>query len=234
VIPSGRPPRARAGRRVIATFVSTRQRLLAGMLVGVAASAFAPSQWSAVARLLFGWDVGVAVYLLAIWIFMARTDDSEIRAIARKQDATALSVLVLLTVAAIASMGAIVFELASARGNSAEAAGPLVLTITTVLGSWLLLPTIFALHYAHMFHLAPPERRPLGFPEDGTVLDEEPDYWDFLYFAFTIAVAAQTADICTRTKRMRRVVMAQAVLSFFFNAAILALAINIAAGMIGS
>ncbi|WP_085315815.1 DUF1345 domain-containing protein [Derxia lacustris] len=219
--------------RLLAAFIRTRRRLLAGMLAGVVASALAPPHWDAVARLLLGWNAGVAVYLLLIWHFMAVADDEGIRLIARSQDATALSVLVMLTVAAVTSLAAIVFELARAAAAPEGKAMPLLLTVGTLVGSWLLLPTIFALHYAHMFHLAPPERRPLAFPEDGTELDVEPDYWDFLYFAFTIAVAAQTADITTRTRSMRRVVLAQSLLAFFFNAAILAAAINIAAGMVG-
>jgi len=61
----------------------------------------------------------------------------------------------------------------------------------------------------------------------------EPDYWDFMYFSFTIAVASQTADINLSSSSMRRAVLAQSVLSFFFNASILALSINIAASLIG-
>ena len=73
-----------------------------------------------------------------------------------------------------------------------------------------------------------PALRPLKFPDD----EQNPDYWDFLYFAFTIAVAVQTSDVCVQTRLMRQIVLGQSVLSFFFNLVVLGLSINIAAGLI--
>jgi uncharacterized membrane protein len=89
---------------------------------------------------------------------------------------------------------------------------------------------MFTLHYGHMYYRAQEELRPLRFPDHDTL---EPDYWDFLYFSFTIAVAAQTSDVTVMTQDMRKVVLAQSVLSFLFNAAIIGLSINVAAGLIG-
>jgi uncharacterized membrane protein len=77
---------------------------------------------------------------------------------------------------------------------------------------------------------SPPARRALRFPDN----EQHPDYWDFLYFSFTIAVAAQTSDVIVMTRAMRKTVLAQSILGFIFNAAILGLSINIAAGMVGS
>ena len=62
---------------------------------------------------------------------------------------------------------------------------------------------------------------------------DEPDYWDFVYFTVSIGAAAQTSDTAVESRRMRRIVTAQAIYSFFFNTAVLALAINIAAGLVG-
>jgi len=67
------------------------------------------------------------------------------------------------------------------------------------------------------------------FPDDRL----KPNYWDFLYFAFTIAVASQTADIGLRGRDARRGVLAQSILSFYFNVAVLGLSVNIAASMVG-
>ncbi|HEY0269345.1 MAG TPA: DUF1345 domain-containing protein, partial [Methyloradius sp.] len=61
-----------------------------------------------------------------------------------------------------------------------------------------------------------------------------PDYWDFLYLAFTIAAAAQTSDVSVMTSSARKAVTAQSILSFLFNAAVIGLLINIAAGIIGN
>ncbi len=98
----------------------------------------------------------------------------------------------------------------------------------TVIDSWILIPAMFTLHYADMFYSAEPDSRPLEFPDKG-----EPVFWDFAYFAFTIAAACQTADVSTAQGPIRKVVLAHSVLSFFFNAAILGFAINVTAGLLG-
>ncbi len=98
----------------------------------------------------------------------------------------------------------------------------------TLAGSWLLMGTLFCFHYAHMYYMSPAAARPLAFPNGYT----QPDYLDFLYFAFTINVAAQTSDVTVLTPGLRRFVLAQSVLCFFFNLSILGLSVNIAAALI--
>jgi uncharacterized membrane protein len=98
------------------------------------------------------------------------------------------------------------------------------MTVSTVVSSWFLVGIVFAAHYARMFYTAPPKCRPLRFP-DG---EESPQYWDFLYFAFTIAVAVQTSDVLVMTRDMRKVVISHSVLAFAFNAAILGFSITAA------
>jgi uncharacterized membrane protein len=103
-------------------------------------------------------------------------------------------------------------------------------TALTVIGSWLLVGVLFCFHYAHMYYRTPQDRPPLHFPEEGL----EPDYWDFLYFSFTIAVAVQTSDVSVTSRPMRKLVLGHSVLAFFFNLLILGLSINIAAGFVNS
>jgi uncharacterized membrane protein len=102
--------------------------------------------------------------------------------------------------------------------------------VATVFGSWCLVATLFTFHYARTYYRSPPEKRALGFPDK----EENLDYWDFLYFSFTIAVAAQTSDVAVMSHSMRKTVLAQSILSFVFNFAILGLSINIAASLVGS
>jgi len=97
-------------------------------------------------------------------------------------------------------------------------------------GSWCLVATLFTFHYARTYYRSPTERRALRFPDDCA----SPDYWDFLYFSYTIAVAGQTSDISVMSRPMRKIVLAQSILSFLFNVAILGLSINIAASLVGS
>lgn len=105
-----------------------------------------------------------------------------------------------------------------------------VFTASTILGSWCLLAVLFTFHYARIFYGSSSKLPALSFPDK----EQAPNYWDFLYFSVTIAVAAQTSDVQVMTRAMRKAVLAQSVLSFLFNVAILGLSINIAAGLIGS
>lgn len=209
-------------------------RLIIGIVSGVTVSFALHGHYSPVTRVLIGWNAAVWIYLLAVWILMARAGSDRVRAIAEREDESAQVVLTVICIAAVSSLAAIVYELANARALDVEARlWRYAFTALTVLGSWCLLATMFALHYARMFYAAvppPAALAPLQFPD--RIAD--PDYFDFLYFSFTIAVAAQTSDICVTSRAMRRMVLAQSVLGFLFNAAILGLSINIAAGVMGS
>ena len=111
-----------------------------------------------------------------------------------------------------------------------ERLGHYAFTGMTILGSWLLVSMLFTFHYARMFYRSPTNNRALAFPD----AEENPDYWDFLYFSFTIAVAAQTSDVAVMSRAMRKVVLAQSILSFVFNTSILALAMNVATGLVST
>jgi uncharacterized membrane protein len=146
-------------------------------------------------------------------------------------------ILTLAVVAAIASIFAIVAQLATVK----EATGwakywHLGLAAGTIVSSWFFVHIMFALHYAHEYYdewetgkgIVKQLRGGLDFP--GT--SAKPDYADFLYFSFVIGVASQTADVNVTSKAMRQVALVHCVLSFFFNTTVLALTINIAAGLI--
>jgi uncharacterized membrane protein len=89
----------------------------------------------------------------------------------------------------------------------------------------------FALHYAHDYYSpdhGSDARSGLVFPAC-----EEPDYWDFLYFSTSIGATSQTSDISIKSRALRRLVTLHAVVAFFFNTAVLALTVNIAASLAG-
>lgn len=208
-----------------------RPRLIVGLIAGIAVTAFLPGDYRLTSRALAGWDTAVWIYLLAVWFLMMRATPGRVKTIALREDESAEVVLTVICVAAITSVAAIVFELATSKELAFETRLlHYAFTAVTVLGCWCLLPTIFALHYARLFYGVSAPQPPLLFPDQ----IKNPDYWDFLYFAFTIAVASQTADVAIATRPMRKAVLAQSVLAFFFNAAILGLSINIAAGVVGS
>lgn len=211
--------------------IQARPRLFLAIALGVATGALLPAQWKPVTRLLAAWNVTAWLYLLLAVVLMLRSDHRHVRRFADLEDRGAGAILAIMSVGALASLAAIVLELAGAKeldlGRRLVHYG---LTGATVMGSWFLLGTLYAFHYARAYYRSPPAGRALRFP-DGEL---EPDYSDFFYFSFTIAVAAQTSDVSVMSRAIRKAVLVQSVLSFLFNAAIIGLSINIAAGLIGS
>jgi uncharacterized membrane protein len=201
--------------------------MLIAFALGVAAGYAAPYS-SLVTRWLVGWNVGVWLYLVLIALSMFRADHGKLRqaALAHAEGAVAVSTMVIS--ATLASFAAIFLELAAGKAAGSPHALPqLALTLATVTASWLLLPTLFTLNYATLYH-RDATGSGLRFPDAAT--DFRPNYVDFLYFSFTIAVALQTADVAITSQPMRLLVLAQSVLSFIFNTTVLALLVNIAAG----
>ncbi len=213
--------------------IQARPRLVICAGIGLAAGFLAPDAGRAVSRALLGWDVGVWLFLILIVMMMLRADHDRLRRVAIAQAEGATAVLTLVVVAAVASIVAIIIELAAAKGPDARhALSHILFALGTVTGSWLLLPTLFALNYASLYYSSSENGHNgcgLKFPESDPHF--KPDYTDFMYFSFTIAVASQTADVSITNRQMRRLVLMQSLLSFLFNTTILAFTINIAAGL---
>jgi uncharacterized membrane protein len=209
----------------------TRPRLISAIVTGISVGLALPWQWNPVMRALIGWNVTVWFYLCLMGWLMVRASHVRVRNIAEQEDKSAVVILVIMSIAAIVSIAAIILELSSARGLPfSHRMAHYAFTGSTVFGSWCLVATLFTFHYARIFYRSPVERRALSFPDK----EENLDYWDFLYFSFTIAVAAQTSDVTVMSHSMRKTVLAQSILSFLFNVAILGLSINIAASLVGS
>lgn len=207
-----------------------RFRLLISVMAGLVCYVLLPEHLGQMQRLLISWNVLAWLYLWFIWFRMLRTAPDEIKRIAQMQDQSAGLVLGLVIVACMISMVAIMSELPTLKSlTGSSRALHLLLTALTLIGSWALLPSAFAMHYAHQHYLHHNNSMtPMIFPEKPT----HPAYWDFLYFSFTIAVASQTADVATGTTEMRKIALLQSVISFIFNLAILGLSVNVAASLL--
>jgi uncharacterized membrane protein len=176
--------------------VRARPRLfLSGAIAVIVTALFAvAAPWRLPTRLLAGWDIGV-------------TQEDEGQAI----------ILVRTVAAALASLAAIFAELGtSARADRHPLA--LALAMVTILLSWAFIHTIFALHYAHEFYDVTAGGG-MAFPGGET----GPDHWDFVYVSFVIGMTSQVSDVGGTSKQIRRIVAAHGVVSFVFNAALLAL-----------
>jgi len=207
--------------------VRARPRLLLAGLVGIGVSLLLPSELRRETRWLIAWDIAVAFYLVLAFRLMMNSNVNRIRRRAAMQDEGRIVMLVLVVAVALASLGAILLELGGAKDASRQP-GNLSLAAITILLSWAFTHIIFALHYAHEYYDDNAHKGGgLNFPGEAA-----PDYWDFVYFSFVIGMTSQVSDVAVTSRVIRRMVTAHGVVSFIFNATLLALTVNIAAGAI--
>lgn len=174
---------------------------------------------------LIGGDAFFLIYLALMTRLALRITPEGLRQRASIED-EGIPIIVLLAMAAIVFSLAAIFALLRRGGE--PGAAELSAAIASVPLGWLMLHTIAAFHYAHLFYATSEEDEArdaggLGFP--GAT---EPGAWDFLYFSFVVGMTAQVSDVAVRTGGMRRVVLLHGVVSFFYNTVLLALAVNVA------
>jgi len=216
------------GRYGLKKLFVNHPRLWVAALTGAALFFFLPNRWSALSRVLVCWNAGVALFLVLLFLWMRGLTAQQICSRYIEEDESAPFILSVVVLAAILSLIAIVEPLATLKSVAgAERAAHFGLAAMTLLNSWILVPTMFATHYADAFYSAAEAQRPLRFPDTPM-----PVFWDFAYFSFTIAAACQTADVSTLNAGIRRIVLSHTLISFLFNAAILGFAINVTAGLI--
>jgi uncharacterized membrane protein len=193
-----------------------------GIVASVVASFF--TFWQAAT--LIGWDLGSLFLITWIWWAVGRLDAEECKSHANREDpslrlteATVLSA----GVALLAAVGLALIRAGSAAG--ATKAYLITLGVVSVALSWGLVHTVFTLRYARSYYL-PPEGG-IDFNED-----DPPTYLDFAYLAFTIGMTFQVSDTNLTNKRIRRVALSHALLSFLFGAVIVALVINVVSSLL--
>ena len=202
------------------------KRLIISIAIGLVAMLAIPG--GPTTRMLIGWDLGLLIYLVAAAIVMTQCSSAAaMQTNAAEQDEGGFGILILSVGAAIASLGAIFVELATIEHTDPSYGLYVALAIGTVMLSWTFTHTIFALHYAHKFYGEHLRKSGLDFPGD-----DDPDYWDFVYFSFVLGMTFQVSDVQISNKSIRRLAAAHGVLSFFFTAAIISVTVNIAASII--
>ena len=204
-------------------------KLWVATLVGIVLIFASPARWDWILRVLVGWNGAVFVLVPLTYIWMRKLDARALRAKYQEEDPTAPMILLVTVIGALLSMLGILALLSTARHvPPGERAAHSLLACMTIVSSWSLVHTMFTIRYADMFYsVLGDDPAPLSFPETA-----EPLFWDFVYFAFTIGVACQTADVSTRRTDMRKMVTIHSVIAFVFNLAILGFAINVFAGLL--
>jgi uncharacterized membrane protein len=213
-------------------FIS-RPKILVAIAIGVVGYFILPQSLPASARTTLAWDAGALTYLVAAFWIMTGEGAAEIRKRAAEHDENALVIPIIVVAAIAASFLAVAGVLTVAKNADGSDLKPLYLLLagSTIVLSWFVMQTVFTIHYAHEFY-APRHGGDKSEACFGFAGDEKPDYWDFLYFSSTIGATSQTSDTEVSSSKMRRLVTAHSIISFFFNTIVLALMINIAASLI--
>lgn len=186
-------------------------------------------------RLILGWDAYAACFLALAWTRIFSITPKEVVKMATLQHTSRMIIFVGVLIAACVSMVAVAFLLGSAKDLPMSArSGHIICAVSTVILSWVMVHTLFTLHYGYLYYRkhSPDQDDPgkrLLFPGD----EKYPDYYDFAYFSFTVGMCFQVSDVCITSKQIRRAVLGHSVLSFAYNTAILALAMNLVAGLLG-
>ena len=222
------------GKLLRRTHVRSHPRLLGAAAVALILYWILSGWTGTAAGFLVAFDGGAVVFLAAVWIMMAQATPDGMRRRAEIEDEGRYAVLGFSVAAATAILLAIVFELHGIKDQPSAPVGfHVVLAAATILLSWLFMNTMFALHYAHGYYgdIDPSSKYKavggLVFPGR-----HDPDYWDFMYFSFVVGMTFQVSDVQVKAHKLRREVLAHGVLAFFFNVVIVALTINIVAGLI--
>ncbi|MFZ1110116.1 MAG: DUF1345 domain-containing protein [Rhodomicrobium sp.] len=214
--------------------IAMRPRFYAAALVGALALAFLPQSWPRMARDVAAWDLGGLTYLFFALRLVITCGADRIKARAARRDDSRLVILTIILLGIAASFAAIAGLIGEAKAPATGPSEKLILgslAVLTIMISWIVTQVAFALHYAHAYY-RPDEGSDAGAGLDFPACDQ-PDYWDFLYFSTSIGATSQTSDVSIKSRALRRLVTLHATVSFFFNTAVLALTVNIAASLAG-
>lgn len=182
-------------------------------------------------RVMLLWDVFALTYSITCWIVFFDRSVQQIRAFAREEDGSRTFVFILILLACFASMFMVLLLMLSHEASETTPALYLSVAIAGILLSWFMVHTMFTMHYAHIYYDdddndSRKHAEGLNFPEE-----KRPDYLDFAYFSFVIGMTFQVSDVEVSARKLRRIVLLHGLLSFGLNTFVVALTINLVAGL---
>lgn len=190
-----------------------------------------PADFNGWLTLLILWVAFAFSFLITSWIVLLKRSTSQIRNIASGEDGTKIFVLAAILIASFASMGAVLVIIVPKGAGNAPEGVYLPVGLAAMILSWIMVHTTLAFHYAHLYYN--PSKNTvakiaggLEFPDD-----DDPGYLDFAYFSFVIGMTFQVSDVQVMTPGMRRVVLWHSLLAFALNTFVVALTINVVAGL---
>lgn len=189
-------------------------------------------------HIVFSWDIFCLSLLAFTWVTFFTVSSKDIRSEAQKQDSSRAYVFILSLLAAMVSMFSVIQMILSTQSDGLYKALNLTSGISCMILSWSLIHTIFTVRYTHFYYAKDMDKEQkhaggLDFPaHPEETSPASPDFLDFAYFAFTIGMTFQVSDVEISNPKIRQLVLLHGLFSFAFNAAIIALSVNIISGMI--
>jgi uncharacterized membrane protein len=214
----------------------SRQRLVLGLVAGGAVFFASRGHVRSASAAIAGWNAFAVVVLALDWLTILTTPLRKMRELAQQQDLSRYLIFLFVVVTACAALFAVGFLVNVKKSPSgAYFVIHLLLTLSTVIFSWMLVHTVFGLRYAHTFY-GDSDQPGVHQHAGGLIFpgDRPPDYFDFAYFSFVVGMTCQVSDVQITSRRMRRLTLVHSILSFGFNSIILALLINIVSGLLGT
>jgi uncharacterized membrane protein len=204
-------------------------KIIICIVLAIAAYLVADIKNNPLTRLMIGWNTFSLCMIIMTWITFKITTPDEIRRQAGLRDASHVAIFVIVLISAFASFFAVLLLVISEKKETE--AFDIPVAIAGMFFSWFLVHTIFAMRYAHIYY-GDHETQPaihaggLIFPDE-----DRPDYIDFAYFSFVLGMTFQVSDIQVTSKQLRKMALLHGILSFGFNTIIVALTINVIAGL---
>lgn len=178
------------------------------------------------------WIVFTLTFLILSWIVISKRTVLQIRIKATEDDGSVLFVFFMVLISAFAGMLTVLLIIISKDSAVRESFLFLPSCILGMILSWVMVHTIFVFHYAHEYYDNTWDKNGnkyvggLIFPEE-----DEPDYLDFAYYSFGLGCTFQVADVNITSRKIRRITMFHGLLAFILNTFVIALTINLIAGL---
>ena len=207
-------------------------KLLIGLTIAAIVFFVFPLQHAdALSRIMLSWDVFSFCLLSMYWFIFYTTSPLHIRRLAATEDTSRVAIFIVTLVCATASMLAVILLLTTKHETAELKILHLAIAIPGMSLSWSLVHTVFAVRYAHLYYAnnktkAGTHAGGLDFPDE-----DKPDFVDFAYFSFVLGMTFQVSDISISLRKIRRMVLWHSLISFGYNAVIIALTINVIAGL---
>jgi uncharacterized membrane protein len=212
--------------------ITGRKRLFIAAALGTLVFFCLPTNLTAPTRAIIAWDAFVTIFLSLIFHLFTVQSSEHMPADAIAQEEGEWTIFWITIGAVAASFAAIIYEFSSSKELAPSVRGlHVALVAFTLFASWLMTHVVFALRYAHEYYETAPGREGMAgglqFPAD-----DEPDYWDFAYFALVLGMTFQVSDVQITARTLRRLATVHGLLGFLFNTVVIALTVNIGASLL--